>query len=1046
MNPHPSARAVALATMLILMVPTLGSAVPSIEAAEAKLDPNLLPHLDAREARIGTIIQYVDAPTDADAQRLLKVGFLPGMIRYTVVDAIYAEGPASAVRAIARDPRVLYVEHDESYEFTMDRATQAVRANEAWTAEWLGIDGVHTGGITGRGIGVAIVDSGVDATHPDLLWGPAAQAAGLQPKTVGNYKLVGRDSVELTRILGLDPLVEAAALAVDMPNTDTTGGHGTHIAGSVGGNGFASDGKIKGAAPGADLVGFGAGETLLIHLGLAAFDWIHLHHEKHNIRIVSNSWGGPGDWNPDRAVTKAIRKLANEDGMLMVFAAGNAGGGGSTIQTSLWGNIPEALSVANYYDRTGWLDDSSSRGMRSLPHTWPDVAAPGTQIVSTAAVGGPVAWYGTSQDALIAYLDNQPEPVAVPAPSPVLVEADGATVGWYSSMTGTSMATPVVSGVAALVLEANPALTWQEVRTILRETANMPAGRTHEADGFAVGRGVVDAVEAVAVALRTRDGMSLERALALAYVDLDGPVARLNFEAARHLDFTGAALDGGDLAVSGMLRAGGLTDQRIPLAPEPVPVVDGIVGTPRIYQPTLTSSGGGADPFFFGLRYHVPAGMNVTLRLINIHSTGSLPPADIEDLVVRHVVSRDGIVVSDTQANLLTGSMGVGSRSQWTADVMGAGEYVFDAYATVPSTGATYHAAALEFTVVGPPALSTPAAAAAGYVDATASTASTTVTLFSEGFEDGDGAWTKTQKGSTNWFTQDQEGVGSIRDAQEGARYEIVANPLVIPVVGPIYDDNANATLLSPPIDLRNLASAEVGYWRAGGSEKNYDVLTVSVVTEAGAPVVLEKLSGSATPWTHSTYDLAPFLGETVRLQFRFTSDVVTFGANKPGWAIDNILVTGTVGGGPFLVPSLTAKFHQDVDALAALFTYSAVTDGSVRSFTLDFGDGSPVLVSPGAGAVVHWYEPGWYVATLTVETLDGRTATTTVDVDSAANGVVQVRFGGQGPWTDAAAATGLDDVAWSATLPDAAGPVLVEVRHRDAEGRELRLSQVVEA
>lgn len=134
---------------------------------------------------------------------------------------------------------------------------------------------------------------------------------------------------------------------------------------------------------------------------------------------------------------------------------------------------------------------------------------------------------------------------------------------------------------------------------------------------------------------------------------------------------------------------------------------DRVVGQPAIYQPSIPEANiGGVDPFLaFGDHYHVLPGVTVKLRLINIHSQGMLPPVTLDDIAVRHVISHRGVVVSDVQADIILGTMGVGSSSYWSADAMRGGAYVFDAYATIPSTGKTYHAASLPFTVVGKPFL-----------------------------------------------------------------------------------------------------------------------------------------------------------------------------------------------------------------------------------------------------------------------------------------------------------------------------------------------------
>ena len=95
--------------------------------------------------------------------------------------------------------------------------------------------------VNGKGVTVAIIDTGVDFTHPDLA--PAMKA---------NVKLVG---------FGQDPVPTVPIEGI--PNSDTSSGHGTHVAGDVAGRGTASHGEQKGMAYGADLVGIGTGDAPL---------------------------------------------------------------------------------------------------------------------------------------------------------------------------------------------------------------------------------------------------------------------------------------------------------------------------------------------------------------------------------------------------------------------------------------------------------------------------------------------------------------------------------------------------------------------------------------------------------------------------------------------------------------------------------------------------------------------------------------------------------------------------------------------------------------
>jgi len=127
-------------------------------------------------------------------------------------------------------------------------------------------DAVHVAGITGKGIGVAILDSGIDGLYnPDLAY---------PQYTVANVKVLYNQDDLFT--FGKDapkPVRKGATLVTpNIPNSETSVGHGTHVAGIVGARGTASNGYYTGVAPGANLIGIGTGDVLFIFWALAGFD------------------------------------------------------------------------------------------------------------------------------------------------------------------------------------------------------------------------------------------------------------------------------------------------------------------------------------------------------------------------------------------------------------------------------------------------------------------------------------------------------------------------------------------------------------------------------------------------------------------------------------------------------------------------------------------------------------------------------------------------------------------------------------------------------
>lgn len=1036
------------------------AATPPTRAA---IDENLTAPMRATPDAIAVVIRFRSEPGAADAAAMRAAGFAAPFVRYQVIPAVSAVGSATAIRAIAANPRVAHIEHDAVIPYTLDRATQAGRAKPVWDATYANASGVHTGGITGRGVGVAIVDSGVDATHADLLWEPLA-VAGREAKTVANYKIVGRDSAELIENLGFGDFVEANTLAIDVPDSDTTSGHGTHVAGIAAGNGASSEGKYRGAAPGANLIGFGAGETLVVTTGLAAFDYIHLHHDdpELNIRVVNNSWGGAGDYNLDRAVTQAALRLV-DDGLVVVFSAGNDGGDGATIQTSVWANIPSdgIISVANYYDGTGWLDSSSSRGRKSLPHTWPDLAAPGTEIISTAATAGPVTYFGTAQDALIAGLEGYDEPVvaSLPAATPVTVEESGVVVGPYASITGTSMASPFITGVVALVLEANPALTPAEVRRILRETATMPPGRTVDADGFAIGTGVVDAAEAVAVALRSTS-VSIDEALRTAYANLDAAPAELNLAEPRRLRIdTPEPNDSvsGSVTVEGEFLAGPVTDQTIPLLPETGPVSP-VTGNPRIYQ------GGAVDPFVLG-GHIVVAGSLVDLAVRTITSSdGDITVSPAAVVSASHVVTQNGeTAFGPFTADATADGTNTQTTSEWAVPADAApGEYLFEGFVTL-TNAQTYKTGALAFSIAGAPPVGGSARVEGldGPVVAASSTPGPDL-FFADGFESheqGDPkGWTIANNGLahgllTEWALFDETTELSWAGPGEGDKAYAANLWISSPTLsGLMYTDLADTDLISPPIDLTGATTAELSYMHAGQSELGFDFLTVyaaedgsSQWTKLGEHSGDLVSGGESLDWGTTLADLNAFVGRTIRVRFSFTSDDFSLSGNLTGWQVDDVRVTGTQGTGVVITPSFSATKLTGSGSLDTVLSFSATAGAEpIDQYTIDFGDGSPVEERTEAGSIAHTYGPGQYTATLTVDAA-GETAAATLTIDVAPVDLIQVRIAGGG-WVDAGTATNAD-TPFTATLDVsglASGPALIEVRHIGADGITISASRSV--
>jgi serine protease AprX len=357
-------------------------------------------------------------------------------------------------------------------------------------------DAVHVAGITGKGIGVAILDSGIDGAY---------NADVAYPQyTVQNVKVLYNQNDLFT--FGKDapkPIRKGATLVVEnLPNSETSVGHGTHVAGIVGGRGTSANGYYTGVAPGANLIGIGTGDILFIFFALAGFDYILDHQQQYNIKVVNNSWGTTGVFDPKDPINEATKKVSSR-GVTVVFAAGNEGPGQNTLNP--YSVAPWVIGVAaackvgvtdptnsevhcmlddgsdpvtptDNEPRAHVLADFSSRGIPGDPLYHPDISAPGVHIVSTRASTGTVLnALDVNHDARNCNLSalNQP---------------------FYTCASGTSMASPHIAGVVALIQEAaGGKLSPSQVLNALTSTARpLPGYATWE-----VGAGFVDAYAAV---------------------------------------------------------------------------------------------------------------------------------------------------------------------------------------------------------------------------------------------------------------------------------------------------------------------------------------------------------------------------------------------------------------------------------------------------------------------------------------------------------------------------------------------------------------------
>ncbi|WP_237553764.1 S8 family serine peptidase [Streptomyces sp. SID6137] len=303
-----------------------------------------------------------------------------------------------------------------------------VKADMAESNAQIGTPAAWDAGLTGKGVTVAVLDSGADLTHPDLV-----DRISRSKSFIDGEEVADRD------------------------------GHGTHVTSTVGGSGAASDGKEKGVAPDATLAvgkvlddeGSGSESQIIAGMEWAARD-VHA-------RIVSMSLGSSDPSDGTDPMSQALDSLSQETGALFVVAAGNTGAP-SSISSPGAADAALTVGAVDSSDQPAYFTSAGPRaGDDALK---PDLSAPGVDILAARSQ-----------------------------------LTDGS--GYYTTMSGTSMATPHVAGVAALLAQEHPDWTGAQVKDALMSTS-----RQLGVSAYTVGAGrvsVPDAVRATVTATGSAD-------------------------------------------------------------------------------------------------------------------------------------------------------------------------------------------------------------------------------------------------------------------------------------------------------------------------------------------------------------------------------------------------------------------------------------------------------------------------------------------------------------------------------------------------------------
>ena len=439
-----SVRSASIFTAMVLQLLMFGAiASPLADSVnpygdESKMNNDLVEKLNLVDGNtILPVIFQLNSPVeDSDEAYLTEIGF-EILGHAPLVDGGLIEGTASDIRRLSTWERVEYLELDKPLDFfylppewggdpsepgiMMHETTHVVRATDVWDRVIISPSGevereVDLSFSEWDGDGTAIVDldTGVDAGHPDFDY--------LEPWT-------GEKVIYSAKFNGIS--------WSETRNSDTSSGHGTHVGGTIAGNGDASGGRRAGVAKGGQLVALGTGDGASIFAAEQGLEWTYAHsvpgQNPYHVRVVSNSWGTDGDYDPNGVIAQLTDMLTFDNSVAVIFAASNSGGSGGEcsgdLRTNVYANTPSAISVAALTHDGTAVTSFSSRGCMNQQHTWPDVGAPGRDTWATA-------------------------------PRATAIDASTRTQGdlYYMSISGTSMATPHVGGMAGLLLDVAPSL------------------------------------------------------------------------------------------------------------------------------------------------------------------------------------------------------------------------------------------------------------------------------------------------------------------------------------------------------------------------------------------------------------------------------------------------------------------------------------------------------------------------------------------------------------------------------------------------------------
>jgi serine protease AprX len=484
----------------------MAAGLPALNGA--RVDPLLTSFLSAKAAGTKTpvVITYKQQPGAGDFSRLQSLGILKGYVCQQL-PMVITDMNLIQLTQLRSQSNVKSIWANRLMKTFTNAARPFIGVNAMSADQEITSRNANNPGIpvTGMGVGIGYVDTGVDATNKDLPLGTKVRQNVIQPLaqgTVGVGELGLPVSLDISdQIAGPDGRAQFVQVPYleNQQMSDVESGHGTFGSGVAAGLGVNSGGFYGGVARGAHLVvvnsGTDSGLPLIAIIG--AYDYLLVHQYDYNIRVINNSWGGSladSELLPENPINLATR-TAHDRNITVVFAAGNAGTNADAINP--YSTMAWTISVAaGEKQGFGTPASFSSRGVNNggnpdvagmpadpnaLPNLRPDITGSGVDIKSVRSHGPGLTNVAGTVPAFVGSND--------------LTTIPPAYLPFYTTSQGTSFSCPQVSGVVALMLEANPQLTPDDVVTLLRQTATpMPYEQKVVGSGYVDAHNVVRAV------------------------------------------------------------------------------------------------------------------------------------------------------------------------------------------------------------------------------------------------------------------------------------------------------------------------------------------------------------------------------------------------------------------------------------------------------------------------------------------------------------------------------------------------------------------------